>query len=506
MWKKAVLYNTTIDAFLRYGEKVLRKMKSVFQFFEQKNEFVLIWRPHPLLETTLQSMRPKLLDEYLKIVDYYKNKRIGILDESPDLHRAIAISDAYYGDWSSVVDLYKATGKPILIQDINILEKDVLQIKWAFYAYTFQIFQNKIYTTSPKGDALLCKGKNEKLSVIKHLLGGSTQALIFSASIIYKEKLIFAPWNADSFLCYDIVSTEVKEIPMEEPSKHEIFYLFQYGGDILAIGMNSMKVYRYDKTENLFRCILLGYGKKELSALKRVKIYAYIPFVDKKTNELCIYSINRNEWNVYPFRKGLIQDLLYDGEWCWIITKTGILAKLDASAGVCLEERKVSVDSNKIFLFDRGKKLLLLPEQGMVCMQVEKETLQLRNRILPVLGDELLHYFSEITDTQILVESYKKSMGWHLRMDESFWIYDYLENMVTWKALEDEDESCRMELMRLYAGGYWIGTRKRGKVLVENPSHGLNFLCCLLYATTEEQFETLPLCGKKIHDFMMGSA
>ena len=250
MWKKVVLYNTTIDSFLRYGKKAITKMKAVFCFFEQKNNVVLLWRPHPLLEATIRSMRPDLLEEYLELTACYKNKGIGILDESPDLHRAIAISDAYYGDWSSLVDLYKVTGKPVLIQNIEVVEEDILPVKWAFSAYTFQIYQDRIYTMAPKGDALLCKEKKGKLTILKHLKGGSARELLFSMSIVQEGKLFFAPWNADSFLCYDIASMEAAEIPMEEPAGDEIFYLTRYGEEIRAVGMSSMKVYRYDHIGN----------------------------------------------------------------------------------------------------------------------------------------------------------------------------------------------------------------------------------------------------------------
>jgi hypothetical protein len=44
----------------------------------------------------------------------------GIYDDTADLDRAIAISDAYYGDGSSVVQLYQQTGKPVMIQNVEI--------------------------------------------------------------------------------------------------------------------------------------------------------------------------------------------------------------------------------------------------------------------------------------------------------------------------------------------------------------------------------------------------
>ena len=61
------------------------------------------------------------MDEYARIVAEYKRENWGIYDDTPDLHRAIAVSDAYYGDVSSLVDLYRLTGKPIMIQNAEVM-------------------------------------------------------------------------------------------------------------------------------------------------------------------------------------------------------------------------------------------------------------------------------------------------------------------------------------------------------------------------------------------------
>ena len=119
--KKIILYNTTIAAMLHFEEKMLKKIENVLAYFAQKEQVVLLWRPHPLLKTTLQSMRPDMYEHYASIEQDYINAGWGIFDESADMYRAISISDAYYGDWSSVVELYRKTLKPILIQNVNLL-------------------------------------------------------------------------------------------------------------------------------------------------------------------------------------------------------------------------------------------------------------------------------------------------------------------------------------------------------------------------------------------------
>jgi len=121
--KKIVLYNTTIAGLLNGDEKVLNKLRHVFNCFKNNQEIVLLWRPHPMSISTCKSMRPKLLSEYLDIVKAYKKEAYGIYDDSSDLHRAITVSDGYYGDLSSLVFMYGITGKPIIIQDIENLNK-----------------------------------------------------------------------------------------------------------------------------------------------------------------------------------------------------------------------------------------------------------------------------------------------------------------------------------------------------------------------------------------------
>ena len=120
--KKIILYNTSVSALLEHQEKMLKKMKSVFRvFWENKEDVALLWRPHPLIEATISSMRPQLWAEYQMLVKKYKEEDWGIYDDSPELNRAIALCNAYYGDWSSLVQLCQEAEKPVMIQDVEIV-------------------------------------------------------------------------------------------------------------------------------------------------------------------------------------------------------------------------------------------------------------------------------------------------------------------------------------------------------------------------------------------------
>ncbi len=118
--KKVIFYNTSLGALLQGGEKYLKKLRSVLDTFRSRDDVALWWRPHPLSEATYQSMRPDLLAGYKQIVADYRRDGWGIYDDTSDFHRSIAISDAMYGDFSSVGVLYSATGKPVLISNCDM--------------------------------------------------------------------------------------------------------------------------------------------------------------------------------------------------------------------------------------------------------------------------------------------------------------------------------------------------------------------------------------------------
>ena len=123
--KKIVFYNTSVVAILNEEQKMVDKIKDVLDVFREcKDDVALLWRPHPLITATLDSMVPEVAQQYREIVDAYKKEGWGIYDDTSDMDRAIIISDAYYGDASSIVQLYEKLEKPIMIQNVNVLEKE----------------------------------------------------------------------------------------------------------------------------------------------------------------------------------------------------------------------------------------------------------------------------------------------------------------------------------------------------------------------------------------------
>lgn len=116
--QKVYFYNTSINGMLGNTEAFLKKMKYVFTIFQGREDACLLWRPHPLLESTFDSMRSEYKPAYEALRKWFNEADIGILDETSDIEKTIALSDAYIGDvGTSVTSLFGVAGKPIFILD-----------------------------------------------------------------------------------------------------------------------------------------------------------------------------------------------------------------------------------------------------------------------------------------------------------------------------------------------------------------------------------------------------
>lgn len=90
----------------------------MYEYFVRKEldeGHTVIFRPHPLLRTTIRSMRPDTEKRYRELIELFESMRFVIVDESEYLERAIAASDRLISDISSVMVMWQETGKPYKI-------------------------------------------------------------------------------------------------------------------------------------------------------------------------------------------------------------------------------------------------------------------------------------------------------------------------------------------------------------------------------------------------------
>lgn len=255
-WKKIIFYNTSVSALLKYEERMLKKLEYVFDFFKKnQNETVLLWRPHPLIKATIESMRPQLWKDYENIVQTYIEEGWGIYDDTADINRAIAISDAYYGDPSSVVQMYEETGKPIMMQRVeittdgkgNIMEENKLNLHFESYVrmkdkvYFSESFFNGLFELDLNDYSVrfLCHFSNERKNRI----------LLHGAAAQYENKLFFFPMCGRQIHCYDLINQKESRIciPIGEDKAFIVIRAIQRGKKVwLFSADSSMKVFIFN--------------------------------------------------------------------------------------------------------------------------------------------------------------------------------------------------------------------------------------------------------------------
>lgn len=209
--KKIVFYNTSLNAMLRGNEKYLDKLRSVLNTFQTQDDIVLWWRPHPLSEATISSMRPEFLKEYQQIMAKYQSQGWGIYDDTPDLHRAIIWSDAYYGDTSSVAALFQVAGKPVMLQSVEdtpLAFENFIQVDDDYWFTGFNI--NGLFRLDHK---------TWKADFMGCFPAEKDWRRLFFSICQYKNLLIFAPLSAEQIAIYRMDTSEFISIPLQEPEK-----------------------------------------------------------------------------------------------------------------------------------------------------------------------------------------------------------------------------------------------------------------------------------------------
>lgn len=111
--KRVILFQTSIIPYMQDANKLMQISRILDKLLESGQ--CIWWRPHPLYEETILTYRPLEIKKFRELKE--KVAENNIVDETSELHRAIAMTDELISDKSSVVTLYKATGKPITMME-----------------------------------------------------------------------------------------------------------------------------------------------------------------------------------------------------------------------------------------------------------------------------------------------------------------------------------------------------------------------------------------------------
>ncbi len=239
--KKIVFFNTHIRNLMKGDREFIEKLKNIFRIFEKREDAVLWWRPHPLSEDTCKAMNPDYYREYQTAVEEYQAGRIGIYDETEDMHQGLALSDAYYGDRSSIVYLYDITGKPVLFQNTNIIS-DVSDKAYREDFLNFAVKDQSIWFVSKNTNCLLCMDidSNEIKLVAEIPSDQESRRYSINAIVIEGDDIVLTPAFSQDILRYHIPEHQFVHYPLRHKpdkgtKKWKFANAYQYKDNVFMI-------------------------------------------------------------------------------------------------------------------------------------------------------------------------------------------------------------------------------------------------------------------------------
>lgn len=330
--RKVILFNTHLASLLSEANENIERIRCIGDYFGEHPEWVLLWRPHPLSVQTAEALNPQFLDKYMNLVAYMKMIPNIIYDDTSDMDRAIAISDAYVGDHSSLVMLYGFTGKPIYLHSAlknRAIDNDI-------YCIDAAILQNDLWVPHMNYNSLfridLSNLKIEENIRIPEC--GRNREVLFGNVYSYEQRLLLVPYTADNFVWYDIrdksfsvvhyeASTNIKNFCAITVDDDIFLFAFCMGNQNIRIDMKRQKIQSFDIDKSKLKELIhipydFVWGNKGTYANNKCWL------VLRQSNG--IVSISKegaiNYFPVVADGKGF-REIIYDGENFWLIPQIG---------------------------------------------------------------------------------------------------------------------------------------------------------------------------------------
>lgn len=223
--RELLYFNSTIGEMLEDTESFLQKMEYIFVLMKAHPRYCLLWRPHPLLESTFRTMRKNDLPRYSTLKNKFIAEKIGIYDDIAEIDRAVSLSSTYIGSaTSSVVSLFAVAEKPILIldnslHDLKALEEDrgcTFLRKILFESGVLQHFNDAGMEKKRN------KGKRDSVCESQAFIRYSPQD--GDVAVVYEGRFLFLPHKEGDTIVVDklklidwgLPEKELKVLPADE--------------------------------------------------------------------------------------------------------------------------------------------------------------------------------------------------------------------------------------------------------------------------------------------------
>jgi len=359
--KKVILFNTHMFIWINNQEKYFKKLDIIFDTFRKNNDVVLWWRPHPSTELNFRIKAPHLYNKYESVVDGYKHGAWGIYDDTPDLHRAIAWADGYYGDASSVGTLCMARKLPILFNNLHHLKSEREPVLSNFYVLdncTLLHIKtlNKLFRVSKAGE------------VVEHVLdiGGTLNPKTlhhapYTKPVEHNGIHYFPALTTDSFLLYHSQDETFRHIAYDSKPDIELAFsgVAAHGNFVYFMPFNYPAIARMNVNTRE-----IAYFSDWIEPVKKLTstpqdAFFFAPVVvgdhiwaatccgngvlmfDTKTCKSKVYTVGKKSYRY--------NNIVFDGENFWLIPRTNTdtpVIKWNPQKGIIKEFSQLYAEKN----------------------------------------------------------------------------------------------------------------------------------------------------------------
>lgn len=383
--KKIFLYNMHISNLMKGKAKsYLKKLEQVMKIFRERRDVLLVWRPHPLSQATVESMNPEVYEYYKNILEEYQREGWGILDETPDLYVALSIADAYIGDNSSVMTLFGITGKPILQQNADLCEEEYKENYWNICMFDATEDTDRLWFWEWNRSALFEVDKHTGIiNRISKYEAGTERTPLYSRVVKFGNKIFCIPHRVNNIAIYDLENKEYRKIDIKGDTRwkerqYDIsFYAVEtYQHWMFLIGYRCSTVIKVDMDkEQIVDHVELYRGiEKNTNTLyfsKQTVIVdgkLYIPALEDNWIFVVDIETMKYERQIINGVATGFSGICYDGEVFWIALKKGELLiqwnqkdNSSKSLSLHLEGRELNANIEFSELIMNGDTLWLFP-------------------------------------------------------------------------------------------------------------------------------------------------
>ena len=397
---KPLMLNTSLSHFLYWGELHLQKLRRLFEWFKDREGIKLVWRPHPLFESTIRSLRPDMLQVYTELVEYFKEARIGVIDTTSDVSTTVALVDGYIGEEaSSVVNLFGAAGKPLFILNDFVMEQKEADAAQKFLISDMCYADGKWWLVNHYYNGLFTLEDDwSQLKFISRI----EQEPDWCGDYLFLgtdgEQLFLSPNAAKCAVSYDLKGGFVPLEAYEEPAFRRNRHVIVHGQRVFYLPGMCEAIREYLPTEKHWKlheapidALKEGVEVEKYRVHARTYAYAqtgaFLWIVALYTNKVLCFNMENGEYGTTAVGEadwGYSGILVADG-YVWLAeAKSGALVRWNIESGAVrvtvmpkeLTVRSVHPNGHMVVhqaVLDAGKYVVLTPAFSNAMVRVEKE-------------------------------------------------------------------------------------------------------------------------------------